>query len=691
MKITAKVKTKLKIVRKKAAKFWKNKKNRKIVFFIVGAIIIYLIVRKKRTTTTTPGTGGGIPGGKTDTGTGLDGVNPPNLQSGDLPPYSATPKVAFTLVNNAGVYSDNTPEDFQEGGVTYRNANGRKYRALYWVDEKPWINGDGSIRSFKNITFKNGLFVPVRKEYADVNWAGSFNHENFRTMGWDAWGHGGENPQADMARILFTVMENIVTNGGQNLASGNMIRKNKPSWLDARKMVPQFIFNPSPNRSGKPVCLQAFPVSNDDQLSIKRLSDGGATHLWWENFAQLGGFEPPHNAGINRYGLNVAYNNSSVQFYFADPTIVNNAQGQATRDQARSAADRVGLFPGCIITDEFAEGPYPQLEQSREWYYERLDERIQQSGMSDIQDIGEYGYGSVNFYLKGDGYDFDPMGTYALSLLGPDVVENLILNGGNASGASVKLHQYLKYHSSYRGTAMGAYYAITFMNKHRNPLRILESIIAINGAPYAYKMMFCTTLMQSNGHGADVPTKNSGTILPDGTINYDYPDAPITVMFDDAVLAMLRYDSTYLWEAWGRRNIDLTDENNKFYKSSIGYDAYMAGTRIIAEMRSKLDEVAWDQHMCDYRVAGGVNFNSTTPERRLPKRGTPRYGNRYINEIMKQEIGFGICIPSAKKVFIYQNPYKTPDQTEDVYMKWNGQEYHIGECAGGQMNFFFEP
>lgn len=84
MKITAKVKTKLKTVRKKAAKFWKNKKNRKIVIFLGVAVVLFWIIKSKGIVKTTTTTNNGNSGTKTDDGGGV--VPPTEIITGDVIP-----------------------------------------------------------------------------------------------------------------------------------------------------------------------------------------------------------------------------------------------------------------------------------------------------------------------------------------------------------------------------------------------------------------------------------------------------------------------------------------------------------------------------------------------------------------------------------------------------------------------------
>ena len=607
-------------------------------------------------------------------------VDPGGEVSGDLPPYSVTPKKLITIVNNAGVYSDNEPGDYQQDGVTYRDANGRKYRALYWFNEIPWQKPDGSPKEFKNVTFPNGLLVTIRKEYADVNWAGSQSHQKFIDRGWDVWLHGGENPQADGNFLLATVISNIVTNNGATLSKGDFNREEHPSWIRADQMVPLFFSNQTVYRSDKPVTLQAFPVlPNDLAETRRRLVNGGPTHLWWQNFHAVVDF---YNNGP-RDGLKFSYNNASIEFFYAHPEIANNDRGQANQQQARSTADRVYLEDDIVITDEFSEGlPYPQLEQSREWYYQRLNERIIAGNFKNIQNLGDYGYGSQNLTLTGDGWNFDPTGDYMLNLVNSTDPKNAL---STVSGSNhLKYKQYAQYYSGYRDHVVGAYYAIPFLSQDRTPNRFLEAVIMNNTVPDRKKSLFTVSAMQSNAHGADVPYKDSGTILPDGSVNQDYPDTPAEMMKFDAFTSLILYDGFYLWDYFGAKDI-----NSKWWKSGLGLDMAMIGARMYAKIIPQLNESGRDIWAADYTSNGSV-FTSSATERRIPRTNQPRYGNRYFNDAIKQKRGTALVINSSKKVIIYVNSYLKPNEIENVVVTFQGRNYNIGQVAGSCMVVCYE-
>lgn len=175
MKITARVKTKLKTVRKKAAKFWKDKKNRKIIFFVIGAVIIYIIVRQKRTTTTTPGTGTNT--GNSGTKTGTDGtISPPD----NTDPGSVNLKIITTGMDEHMRITRTTDGDLDY--ITDNTANGLlpNYERLYMVGAKV-IRQDAPLSNYpvaRNAGFRI-LKFNVKKGIQSMNqWPGQGEADN---------------------------------------------------------------------------------------------------------------------------------------------------------------------------------------------------------------------------------------------------------------------------------------------------------------------------------------------------------------------------------------------------------------------------------------------------------------------------------------------------------------------------------
>lgn len=606
-----------------------------------------------------------------------------------LPPYSKTPKLLFDLVNDNGNYRDATPDDYIENGVRYRNWNNRKYKAMYWINEVPWANGDVP-KELGTINLRNGLIVSIRKVYADskASWDGSKTFTDFVRLGWDFWTHGGENPNADGDLVYRTIVIHFTTNGGQNLSQGNMLREQNPSWLVADKMVPQYYFNASPYpQSDKPVCLQCVPFEpGNAQLTADRLAYGGVTHIFWQNIHGAGLYKAPMGIptpGVNLHGLKPCFNLASQQFRDTlGPSFVFGMQ--ATREQARQVADNTPLIDGGVYTDEFTEGSFPQFEQSREWFYERFEERALAAGITFIQG-GDYGYGSQNVGLRANPGRYEPMGTYMQSLTTSNVVANLATTGASPH---LKFKQYALYYSGHRDTVLGRYYAITeHPLSERMSVKALEALITINAVPNRAKVSFCAPFMQSNANGTDVPYKDSGTVKPDGSINYNYPDTPGEVMRFDAFMDKLLLDAIYVWDMYGVKD---SNDINSWYGSNFGTDCFMVGSRQYDKCIAQLNEAGRQLIASDF-TANGVAFNSTTTERRVPRKGNPYFNNIYFNEVTDKKIGTAIVIPSTKKVIIYHNFFLSPTQVEDVTVRYNGQSYHIGEVAGSSYALCFEP
>ncbi|WP_159467949.1 hypothetical protein [Dyadobacter sp. 3J3] len=614
---------------------------------------------------------------------GIDPGTPP-VQNNVIPAFSQVPKLLVTISNVNGVYSDNTADDYQESGITYRNANGRKYRALYWLNEVPWKNSDNSIKSFKNVTIPNGILLTVRKEYADVNWAGSNSHTDFKNRGWDIWLHANENPNADGSWLLATAVTQITTNNGVDLNTGSLVRDNNPSWLDASKYVPQFYFNPSSYSPDKPVTLHAFPAGNTAQETADHLSAGGINHLWWQNLHGAGIYtNGAPTPGVDTHGILPSFNLSSTDYYNIIKGVygieLTPYGGQATCEQARTVADGIFICEGCVYTDEFTEGLYPQFAPSRECFYQRFNERVAALGYTKVQLLGDYGYGSQNVGLNGK----DPLGSYALSLTNSNVVNNLEnVDGSNNTG----FKQYAQGAYNYRGTVIGDYYAITGLSPARGTAKFWEALVTINATPNKAKMLFATDLMQSNAHGADVPYKDSGTLLANGSISYDYPDTPAEIMKFDAFFSLLVYDSWYYWQAFGAKKVSDID----WRRTGICLDAGVVGSRMYARLIPTLNQAGRQIYACDY-TANGVPFTSSTTERRLPIKGVPRYDNRYFNEALAANKGVALCIPGTKKAFFYYNTNIDPSVIETVIITYNGVQFNLGQVAGSTMVVAYEP
>lgn len=608
-----------------------------------------------------------------------------------LAPFSVTPKILFNLKNENGVYSDVTPDEFVENGVKYRNvmdSNGqmRKYKIMYWINERPWANGD-TPKDLGKITLRNGLLISIRKCYADVNWVGSHTFADFVSRGWDFWGHGGENPNADLNLMYRTILLSFTTNGGTNLGHGSMLREENPSWMAADKMVPQYFWNASPyGISDKPTCVQCVPFLPSPQETADRLAFGGVTHIWWQNIHGAGLYQAPAGIptpGVDLHGMKPCFNLASQQYHDTLGSWFVFGM-QATRDQARQVADNTPLIDGAVYTDEFTEGSFPQFEQSREWFYERFAERAAAAGITYIQG-GDYGYGSQNVTLRSNPGRYDPMGSYMKSLTGPDVVANLDSVGVTSH---LKFKQYAMYHSAYRDCVIGGYYAITeHPLSERMAVKPLEAIITINAVPGKGKVGFYAGFMQSNANGTDVPYKDSGTIKPDGSINYNYPDVPAELMKVDGFMCKLLYEAAYIWDMYG---VKLATDINSWYGSNFGTDAFIVGCRMYDKCIPYLNAAGRELIACDF-VANGVAFNSTTTERRISRKGHPYYNNIYFNEVLARGGGLAIVIPSPKKAILYYNFYRDPTQIEDVTVIHNGVSYHIGEVAGSTMALCFEP
>lgn len=616
---------------------------------------------------------------------GGGGSIPPAEESNDIPKFSVTPKNLFKLKNTGGAYEDVTPGDYIDSdGARYRKENGIVYRCLYWISELPLLK-DGKPTDFGKRTIPNGIIGSVRKEYAAVEWKGSVNQEAFRASGWDIWLHDKENKDAKSEYLFRTVVANFTTKGGRDLKTGTgFTRQQNSSYLDAGNLVPQFIYNPAKNRSDKPVVIQCYPTLDSPYETVKALYDGGVTHVWWQNLHSGGIYVDGRQAvGVDKYLLTPGFNWSSTEFKQRFPRL--NFGDQLTDQECIDFANGVYLGNNFVLTDEWSEGSFPQMSDRRNIIYKRIGERVKEGGLTGVELLGDYGYGSKNLNFLNSSVGRFPMSKYYIDLLGPIGKQKLEQVGGSGH-TTVKNDYWENGQSNYRGTVVGAYYAITFQSPDLIPSMTYEAMLFNNMFPSQPKQRFTTTLMQSNGHGADVPNKNDGTIKADGTENLgQYPEAPAELLKINAFNSLLYYNSAYLWDGYGTKS---AKDKNAWYDSSIMTDAWIEGTRWYANLVPYLNQANREMILTDY-TANGKKFTSTTTERRISNSGKTYFNNIYINEVVDQKVGYLIRISASKNAFIYCNSYKLPTEIEEVTANIDGKDYYLGEVAGSTLNVFY--
>ncbi|MDQ6482235.1 hypothetical protein [Dyadobacter sp. LHD-138] len=629
-------------------------------------------------------------------------ATPPDENAG-IPKFSQTPKKLFQLKNSAGTYEDITPGDYiGSDGTRYRKEGGIIYKALYWINELALVK-DGRPVDFGKRVFPNGVLGYVRKEYAAFDWSGidnknssivgkpmpwrgSIDQESFLSSGWDIWLHSTENKDAVSDYLFRTVTANFTTNGGKDLKTGNdFIRQQNSAYMDAGNLVPQFIYNPTKKRSDKPVVIQCYPTLDSPYETVKGLYDGGVTHVWWQNLHNGGIYVDGRQAvATDKYPLTPGFNWSSTEFKLRFPRL--NPGDQLTDDECIEFANNIYLGNNFILTDEWSEGSYPQMSDRRNIIYKRVGERIKEMGLVGVQLLGDYGYGSKNLHFRNSSVGEKPMDKYYLGLLGPDGKEKLEQVGGSGH-TTVKNDYWQNGQSNYRGTVVGAYYAITAQSPDLIPAMTYEAMLFNNMFPDQPKQRFTTPIMQSNAHGADVPYKNDGTTKADGTENLNqYPEAPAELLKINSFKSLLFYNSAYLWDAWGTKP---AREKNAWYDSSIMFDGWIEGTRWYANMVPYLNEAGRRIIVSDYS-SSGKEFRSSTIERHVSNSGTTHFYNSYFNEVANNKVGELTFVPSKKKVFVYINSYKMPSEIEEITAHVDGKDYYLGECAGSTLNVFYE-
>ncbi len=116
-------------------------------------------------------------------------------------PYTATEKVMLTIQKNTdGSVSDVTPEEQVVEGRLLRQANGRTYRAFYWINNVRWQHPDGTPRLLDRVPLPAGQLVHLKKVWAEDGWALTFDQLYLKQP--EAW---YEKKGADAGRTFKTI------------------------------------------------------------------------------------------------------------------------------------------------------------------------------------------------------------------------------------------------------------------------------------------------------------------------------------------------------------------------------------------------------------------------------------------------------------------------------------------------------
>ncbi len=427
--------------------------------------------------------------------------------------------------------------------------------------------------------------------------------------------------------------------------------KKNPPWLNAASLVPQYWKYPVESLPDKPVCMQCI-VTEATELQLK---SAGVTHLW-ENMA----------ISQQKMDIRICQNYSTILFGKADPT----------EDEVRSVARRLQIYDDFVVTDEFGEGSFPQIDQiqTSAWFYDELKKRAVESGKK-VHLFGEYGSQAVQCYTNFRHQWGDvrrPMDPYFLEILGPDI-------GGRLDGSAKFLRNYLNGDlRKIRGRCLCYYYAYEALDGDWVTSIPLNAMYNYNGADTEC-LLFLWGKSQSNGAMIDVPQRDSGTIHPDGQVTTDYPIVNPELMKILGFFGMLFCDAVYLWDDFGTGP---DDQNSPVWLSpKAGTDAFMVGVQWYAQLVPVLNEAGREIVCCDY-TSNGVRVAYKGNERRVSRRGKPYFYNSYFNEVAASLRGMAFVIPGTSPAFVYLNCYLGPWQSEEVVIHYEGKDYSLG-CIPG--------
>lgn len=579
----------------------------------------------------------------------------PSISSDQRPDFTQVNKVLFDIEAKNGVYTDVTEGDYIKGGQRYRDADGRRYRVFYYLNDVPYQKPDGCPLDFNKVKLPNGLLLSIRKLYAQADWVKTFD-EVLRKQN-EAW---CENPGSDEFKMYKTAMQSITTAGGENLKVG-LPRMQNPGWLDCSRLAPQYWKHPAVKAMDKAVCMHNIVSNGTPEAIVNYLRRSGVTHVW-----EIAG----RDVGLDFDRIGVCTLFSTGMFGSHEPS----------EELVRNVARNVQLYPNMQITDEFGEGTYAQWNgNTSQWFYDELNKKAKKE-KKDVRFLGEYGSQSITPYQdwrREWNSPREPLNGYFLSLLESNIVDKLDDIEG-ATGQALK-HYVLSGNNHYRGRCIANYYSL------RSPDRLGDwvasfgwmAMLHYSAEPDQDVMLFSWPKMQSNMAMIDMAQRDSGTRRPDGTIAISFPHCLPELAKMNAFFGLLFYDSVYLWDDWGRN----PDDDNKFNAPGISIDAFMVGVKWYADLIPTLKQARRDILVCDY-VANGKPFRSMTKERRISRKGRVYYENQYFNEVAAAQRGLALCIPGRKKAFIYVNPYRSPLDIEKVTVQHGNARYDLGDVPG---------
>jgi hypothetical protein len=426
-----------------------------------------------------------------------------------------------------------------------------------------------------------------------------------------------------------------------------------PSWVRPDRFAPQFSNHPLERDHGKIFCLQTFQKDDDGE----KLRKAGVTHVWQNTRLEL-----PKKEFVKE-----CQNLSTIIFGKKNPT----------REEVRSVANGIGysMPDGFIVTDEFAEGSFPQDNpfQTSLWFYERLGEIAQERG------IKFYGFRE---YASADADNISHRFTDPFS--SPrDPMNPLYLNMLEKNGK-----QYVQgVQRSWLDTGLDRYTGGTqdwYIHSGVVPGDFLFAkliSLQINYNIGAREMLsFGWSKMQTTAGTYDGPERHLGNIRPGGKITIADQIAPAEQMKWFGFFGMNNHDGIY---HWGDNGISAADENSddapRF--SNMGLDAVQTGVRWYTNILDTVQQAGGANILCDY-TADGKPFKYSGTVREMARAGKPQFGNYYLNEAARDRVGACAVIPGREPKFWFLDPYGPVTKSKQIVAKYDGKDWPLGKIPG---------
>jgi len=421
-----------------------------------------------------------------------------------------------------------------------------------------------------------------------------------------------------------------------------------PNYINAGKLAPTFHTHPTAETNDKICAIQNFVQGS----TASQLKECGVSHVW--SVVAEGNLD----SSIGR-----AQNLTTAPFGSQNPT-------EAT---VRGVASATQLFNNMVITDEFAEGDFPQVNatQVSEWFSDQINIKANNEGKT-VKQFGEYGSQALHLYQdwkRQFNVARNPMDGYFLDLLQSNISTRL-----DNSLLQTYLTSNMK---NIRGRTVGYYYSFEkfTVSDYINTIPVQ--------AMYQYNqsnqdcILFTWPKMQSNNYMIDMPQRDAGTRRPNGSIAYDFPTTPLEVMKIFGFMSHLFFEGGYLWGDWGIK----PNDDNQFLSSYTGIDTFFVGVDWYTSLIPSLNQAGRALICSDY-TANGTRFTYPDAQRLISRKMRPHYNNSYFNRTAADKKGMLITIPGTVPKFVYINPYLSPIDSEAVIAHYDGRNWDLGTIPG---------